>query len=177
MIIPFSIHFSPGVTTMKGNLKTLLLAAAAGAMMTMAAGAMAQAPAGGPGAGPPRGGPGMGAPLDRAGAIQRFGLGDPALNLTAAQKAELDKAADVYVAEMAKLPPMQMGQGGPPSPEAMAPRNKVRDDFNAAIAKVLNAEQKKTWETAQASRRGGPGGGMGGPPGGGAPGGGRPPGQ
>jgi len=159
-------------------LKTLLVAAAAGAMMTMAAGAMAQAPGGGPGAGPPRGGPGgpgMGAPLDRAGAIQRFGLGDPALNLTAAQKAELDKAADVYVAEMAKLPPMQMGQGGPPSPEAMAPRNKVRDDFNAAIAKVLNADQKKTWD-ARPQR--GAGGGMGGPGGaGGPPGGARPPGQ
>ena len=160
---------------MKGNLKTLLLAAAAGAMMTMAAGAMAQAPAGGPGAGPPRGGPGTGAPLDRAGAIQRFGLGDAALKLTDAQKAEIDKAADAYVAAMGKLPAMT--PGSPPSPEAQAARTKVRDDFTAAVNKVLNDEQRKTFEAAQASRRGGPGGGMGGPPGGGAPGGGRPPGQ
>jgi translation initiation factor IF-2 len=179
---------------MTGKLKTLLLAAAAGAMMTMTAGAMAQAPGGGPGAGgPPRGpgmgGPGMGGQLDRAGAIQQFGLGDAALNLTAAQKAELDKAADAYVTAMtavnAKFP---RTQGTPPSPEATAARAKPREDMNAAVAKVLTAEQKKTWDAAQAARprggpgggMGGPGGGMGGPPGGGPggpPGGARPPGQ
>lgn len=168
---------------MKSNLKTLLLAAAAGAMMTMAAGAMAQAPAGGPGAGPPRGGPGMGGPgmggpVDRASTIQRNGLADPALNLTAAQKAEIDKAADAYVAEVAKLPAMT--PGAPPSADAMAARTKARDNLTAAVGKILTAEQKKTWDAAQAARRGGPGGGMGGgmggPPGGG-PGGARPPGQ
>lgn len=168
---------------MKRNLKTLLLAAAAGAMMTMAAGAMAQAPAGGPAAGPPRGGPGMGGgmgmggPVDRASTIQRNGLADPALNLTAAQKAEIDKAADAYVAEVAKLPAMT--PGSPPSAEAMAARTKARENLTAAVGKILNADQKKTWEAAQASRRGpgmgGPGG-PGGPPGGG-PGGARPPGQ
>lgn len=178
---------------MTGKLKTLLLAAAAGAMMTMTAGAMAQAPGGGAG-GPPRGGPGMGGPgmggqLDRAGAIQRFGLGDEALKLTAAQKAELDKAADAYVAAMtavnAKYP---RTQGTPPSAEATAARAKPTEDMNAAVAKVLTAEQKKTWDAAQAARprggmggpgggMGGPGGGMGGPPGGGPggpPGGARP---
>jgi translation initiation factor IF-2 len=175
---------------MTGKLKTLLLAAAAGAMMTMTAGAMAQAPGGGPGAGgPPRGG--MGGPLDRAGAIQQFGLGDAALNLTAAQKAELEKAADAYVTAMtavnAKFP---RTQGTPPSAEATAARAKPREDMNAAVAKVLTADQKKTWDAAQAAQAarrggmgggmGGPGGGMGGPPGGGPggpPGGARPPGQ
>jgi hypothetical protein len=165
---------------MKSNLKTLLLAAAAGAMMTMAAGAMAQAPAGGPGAGPPRGGPGMGGPVDRASTIQRNGLADPALNLTAAQKAEIDKAADAYVAEVAKLPAMT--PGAPPSAEAMAARTKARENLTAAVGKILNADQKKTWDAAQAAqaaRRGGQGGGMGGPggPPAGGPGGARPPGQ
>jgi hypothetical protein len=173
------LHFFPsGVTTMKRNLKTLLLAATAGAMMTMAAGAMAQAPAGGPGAGPPGGGPGrggFGGPVDRASTIQRFGLGDASLKLTDAQKGEIDKAADAYVAAMGKVP--AAAPGGPPSPEVQAARTKARDDFTAAVNKVLNDEQRKTFEAAQASRRGGPGGGMGGPPGGGAPGGGRPPGQ
>ncbi|HWL63226.1 MAG TPA: hypothetical protein VNQ32_10530 [Steroidobacteraceae bacterium] len=166
-------------------MKTLLLTAAVGAMMTMAAGAMAQAPGGGPPrGGPGAGGPGMGGGMgmpanDRAGTIQRFGLNDPALKLTAAQTAEIDKAADAYVAEVAKVP---AGAGGPPSQEAMAARTKARDNLTAAVNKVLNADQKKTWEAAQAAQAqrrggmGGPGGGMGGPPGGGPPGG-RPPGQ
>lgn len=173
---------------MKGKLKTLLLTAAAGAMMTMAVGAMAQAPGGGPPrGGPGAGGPGMGGGMggmpanDRAGTIQRFGLNDPALKLTAAQTAELEKAADAYVAEVAKIP---AAAGGPPGPEAMAARTKARDNLTAAVHKVLNADQKKTWDAAQAAQAqrrggggmGGPGGGMGGPPGGGAPGG-RPPGQ
>ncbi|HUG73697.1 MAG TPA: hypothetical protein VMK82_09755, partial [Steroidobacteraceae bacterium] len=155
---------------MTGKLKTLLLAAAAGAMMTMTAGAMAQAPGGGPGAGgPPRGGPGAGAPLDRAGAIQQFGLGDAALNLTAAQKAELDKAADAYVTAMTAVNAQFPRAGGPPSAEATAARAKPREDMNAAVAKVLTADQKKTWDAAQAARpRGGAGGFGGGPPGGGA---------
>lgn len=179
---------------MNGKMRRLLLAAAAGAMLTMAAGAMAQAPGGGPGAGPPRGpggGPGMGGgfgpPTDRAGVLQRNGLDNAALNLTAAQKAEIDKAADAYLAEMQKVP--AAAPGGPPSPEVQAARTKARDNLMAAVNKVLNDEQKKTLEAAQAARRGGPGGpgggmrgpggpggGMGGPPGGG-PGGARPPGQ
>lgn len=124
---------------------------------------------------------------DRAGTIQRFGLNDPALKLSAAQTAELEKAADAYVAEVAKIP---AAAGGPPSQEAMAARTKASDNLTAAVNKVLNADQKKTWEAAraaQAQRRGGmggpggggmggPPGGMGGPPGGGPPGG-RPPGQ
>lgn len=165
---------------MKRKTGTLLLAVAAGAMMTMAAGAFAQAPAGGPpGGGPPRG-MGMGQP-DRAGTIQRFGLGDAALKLTDAQKAQIDKAVEAYVAEMTSVnQKYPMTQGSPPSQEAMGARTKARDDLNDAIGKVLNDEQKKTWEAAQASRRqGGPGGFGGGGPGGpgGPPGGGRPPGQ
>jgi hypothetical protein len=180
-------HFCYGGFTMTGKLKTLLLAVAAGAMMTMTAGAMAQAPGGGPGAGgPPRGG--MGGPLDRAGAIQQFGLGDEALKLTAAQKTELDKAADAYVTAMTAVNTQFPRGQGAPTPEATAARAKPREAMNAAIAKVLTADQKTTRDAAQAARprggpgvgMGGPGGGMGGPPGGGPggpPGGARPPGQ
>jgi hypothetical protein len=168
---------------MNGKMRRMLLAATAGALLTMAAGAMAQAPGGGaPGAGPPRGGPGMGGgfgpPTDRAGVIQRNGLGDAALKLTAAQQAEIDKAADAYLAEMQKVP--AAAPGGPPSQEVMDARNKARDNLMAAVNKVLNDEQKKTLEAAQAARRGGMGGGMGGPGGGmrgpGGPPGGAPPG-
>jgi hypothetical protein len=163
---------------MNGKMRRMLLAATAGALLTMAAGAMAQAPGGGaPGAGPPRGGGGFGPPTDRAGVIQRNGLGDAALKLTAAQQAEIDKAADAYLAEMQKVP--AAAPGGPPSPEVTAARTKARDNLMAAVNKVLNDEQKKTLEAAQAARRGGggPGGGMrgpggpGGPPPGGPPGG------
>lgn len=168
---------------MKGKFKAALLATAAGAMMMMAAGAQAQAPGGGPGGagGPPRmgGGGGMGmGQLDRAGTIQRFGLDDAALKLTAAQKAEIDKAADAYVAAMGKVnEKYPFTPGSAPNQEGMTARTKVRDDLTAAVNKVLNEEQRKTWEAAQASRRGpggmgGPGmGGPGGPGGGPRPGG------
>ena len=169
---------------MKRILKGGLLAAATGAMMMMAAGAFAQAPGAGPAGGPPRGmGMGMGAP-DRAGTIQRNGLDDAALKLTDAQKAEINKIADAYVAEVNAISqkyPMQPGAG--PNQEAMVARQTATQNLTAAVNKVLNAEQRKTWEAAQAARRaaapqrGGMGGGMGGPGGGrGGPGGARPPG-
>lgn len=143
------------------KIRSGLLAVATGAMMmVMAAGAQAQAPGGGagPGAGgPPRGG--MMGPVDRATTIERNGLADPALKLTAAQKAEIDKIADAFVAEVQKAPAGQ---------EAMAARMKARENMTAAVNKVLNDEQRKTWEAAQAARR--PAGGMGGPGGPGGPG-------
>jgi hypothetical protein len=131
-------------------------------------GAMAQAPAGGP---PRMGGGmggGMGAPADRPTTIQRQGLDDPALNLTAAQKAQIDKIVDGYIAEQKTLAEkFPMTPGSPPSQEAMAARMAARDNLNAAVGKVLDDSQKKTWEAARAARRppgGGMGGGAGGPP-------------
>ncbi|MEO6185553.1 MAG: hypothetical protein ABIP38_09015 [Steroidobacteraceae bacterium] len=137
-----------------------------GGMMAMLAvmavasvGAMAQAPAGGP----PRMGGGMGmGPADRPTTIQRQGLDDPALNLTAAQKAQIDKIVDAYVVEQKTLgEKFPMTPGSPPSAEAMAARTASRDNLNAAVGKVLDDSQKKTWEAARAARRP-PGGGMGG---------------
>lgn len=153
------------------KLKGLLAAGAASVMLVMAAGAAAQAPAGGP----PRGmgmGMGMMGPADKATTIERMGLNDAALKLTAAQKAEIDKLADGYVAEQKMLgEKYPMAQGSPPSQEGMMARRDAREKFNAAVGKVLNDEQRKTWEAAQAARRppmGGPGG-PGGPPAGAAP--------
>lgn len=139
--------------------KGMLVAGAAGMMALMAMGAAAQAPMGGP----PRGaGMGMMGPVDKASTIERMGLNDPALKLTAAQKAEIDKVAEAYVAEQKALgEKYPMGQGTPPSQEGMQARRAAREKFTAAVGKVLDEGQRKTWEAAQAARRppmGGPGG-------------------
>jgi len=107
-------------------------------------------------------GMGMMGPQDRPGTIERMGLNDPALKLTAAQKTEIDKIIDAYLADQkalaAKYP---MTPGSPPGQEAMQARRTARDNLNTALGKVLNDEQRKSWETAQAARRpqmGGPAG-------------------
>lgn len=167
-----------GDTTMNRKLRTLLVATAAGTMMTFAAGAFAQAPGGGPGGGARMGG-GFAQPTDAAGVIQQFGLGDAALKITDAQKPQLNKAAEAYLAEMKTVnEKYPMTQGQMPAQEAMQARTQVRERFTAEVNKVLNEQQRKTWEEAQAARRGGAGrGGMGGPGGGmGGPGGARGPG-
>jgi Spy/CpxP family protein refolding chaperone len=105
--------------------------------------------------------------------IQRFGLGTPELKLTDAQKGQIDKLADNYLAEMAKLPPMQQGQ--PPDQAALQARRVPQEKLIAEVGKVLTPDQKKTFDAQQAERQqrrggGGPGGfgggGPGGPPGG-----------
>jgi Spy/CpxP family protein refolding chaperone len=149
------------------NLKGMLVVAAA-AMSMVSMGALAQAPGGGP---PGGGRGGFQQPTDAAGVIQRFGLNAPELKLTDAQKASIEKLATAYLAEMQKLPPMQMQQGQPPSQEAMQAMMAPRTKLIAEVGKVLTPEQNKTFEAAQAARRGGGGGGFGGPPGGGPPGG------
>jgi Spy/CpxP family protein refolding chaperone len=156
------------------SLKGMLVVAAAGALAVVSMGASAQAPGGGPPGGGPGGarmGGGFGQPTDRAGVIQRFGLGAPELKLTDAQKGQIDKLADNYLAEMAKLPPMQQGQQMDQAAmqARMAPRTKLIDE----VGKVLTPDQKKTFDAAQQQRRGGGGpGGPGGPgPGGGGAGG------
>jgi Spy/CpxP family protein refolding chaperone len=142
-----------------------LVVATASVMAVFAVGAAAQAPAGGP---PRGGGMGMGmgmmGPQDRPGTIERMGLNDPALKLTAAQKAEIDKIVDGYIAEQKTLAEKYpMTPGSPPSQDAMQARRSARDNLNTALGKVLNDEQRKSWEAAQAARRP-PMGGPGGPP-------------
>jgi Spy/CpxP family protein refolding chaperone len=142
--------------------KKILAAAAASAVVMVSATAFAQAPGGGP---PPGGG--MRPPADKAGTIQRMGLDDPALKLSDAQKGQIDKIMDGYVAEQATLrAKYPMTQGSPPSQDMMTAMRTSRDNLNAAVGKVLNDSQRATWEATMAARRppgGGPGG-PGGPP-------------
>ena len=143
------------------------MAAILASLALASASAIAQAPGGGPpGGGAPRGG-GFGGPATKEQVMQRQGLTMPELKLTAAQTAELEKLAEKMAADQtalqAKFPTTP---GSPPSAEATAARTKMTEDFTAAVNKVLNDEQKKTW--AARPQRGGPGGGgAGGPPGGG----------
>ena len=145
-----------------------MLVVAAAAMTMVSAGALAQAPGGGP----PGGGGGFQQPTDAAGVMAQFGLNSPELKITDAQKASIEKLANAYLEEQKKLP--AAAPGGPPSPEARAARTALRTKFTDEVGKVLTPDQKKTFDAAQAARRGpgggGPGG-PGGPPGGGPPGG------
>jgi Spy/CpxP family protein refolding chaperone len=143
------------------KLRGMLVAVAAGTMM-MAVDVVAQAP---PAGGPPGGGMGMGmggAPMDKAGMTQRLALDDAALNLTADQKAKIDKILDAYIADQTKMR-AQMTQGSPPSQEMMGTMRTAREKLNSDVGAVLNDAQKKTWEASMAARR------PAGPPGGAPP--------
>jgi Spy/CpxP family protein refolding chaperone len=172
-----AVNNCPGGHMVSKKLKGMLVVAAA-TMSIVSMGALAQAPGGGPpGGGPPGGGRGGGfqQPTDVAGVIQQFGLGAPELKITDAQKASIEKLANVYLEDMKKVP--AAAPGGPPSQEVRDARNAARTKFTAELGKILTPEQNKTFEAAQAARRGGGpggGGGFGGPPGGGPPGGGPP---
>ena len=138
--------------------KKILTATAASAVVLVSATALAQAPGGGP---PPGGG--MRAPMDRPATISRMALDDPALKLTDAQKGQIDKIVDGYIAEQATLrEKYPMTQGSPPSQEAMTAMRGARENLNTAVGKVLNDSQRATWEASMAARR--PPGGPGGPP-------------
>jgi Spy/CpxP family protein refolding chaperone len=134
------------------------MAVIAGVLALATVNVMAQAPAGGPGRGM---GMGMGA-ADRPTTIERNGLNDPALKLSDAQKAQIDKIVDGYVAEQKTLrEKYPMAQGSPPSQEAMTAMRSARENLNTAVGKVLDDKQRATWQAAQAARR--PLGGGGGP--------------
>jgi Spy/CpxP family protein refolding chaperone len=130
---------------------------------------LAQAPQGGGMRG--MGGMGM-MPMDRAGVEQRLALDAEGLNLTAAQKSQIDKIVDDYIVEQGKLrEKYPMTPGTPPGQEAMTAMRSSRENLNTAVGKVMNDGQRKTWEAAMAARR--PAGPMGpmGPMGPGGPGG------
>jgi hypothetical protein len=99
--------------------------------------------------------------MDRPAMISRMALDDPALKLTDAQKGQIDKVVDGYIAEQATLrEKYPMTQGSPPSQEAMTAMRGARENLNTAVGKVLNDSQRATWEASMAARRppGGPGG-------------------
>jgi hypothetical protein len=97
--------------------------------------------------------------------ISRMALDDPALKLSDAQKGQIDKLVDGYIAEQSTLrEKYPMTQGSPPSQEAMTAMRGARENFTSAVGKVLNDSQRATWEASMAARRP-----PGGPPGGGPP--------
>jgi Spy/CpxP family protein refolding chaperone len=139
--------------------RKILTATAASAVMLVSASAFAQAPGGGP---PPGGG--MRGPMDKPTMISRLGLDDAALKLSDAQKGQIDKLVDGYIAEQATLRgKYPMTQGSPPSQDMMNAMRSSRENLNTAVGKVLNDSQRATWEATMAARRP-PGGGPGGPP-------------
>ena len=109
----------------------------------------------------------MGGQMDRAGVEQRLALDAAGLNLSADQKAQIDKLVDAYIAEQGKLRAQHpMTPGTPPSQEMMTAMRSARENLNAAVGKVMNDKQRSTWEAALATRRPmGPQGGPMGPPG------------
>jgi Spy/CpxP family protein refolding chaperone len=127
----------------------------AGVLALAAVNVMAQMPGGGRGMG-------MGA-ADRPTTIERLGLNDASLKLSDAQKAQIDKIVDGYVAEQKTLrEKYPMTPGSPPSQDAMTAMRSSRDNLNTAVGKVLDDTQRASWQAAQAARRppgGGPGGG------------------
>jgi hypothetical protein len=141
------------------KLRGMLVAVAAGAMTMMAMNVVAQAP---PGGGPPRG---FGGPADKATTMQRLALDAEGLNLSADQKAKIEKLVDGYIADQEKMR-AQMQPGSPPSQEAMGAMRTARETLNAEIGKVMTDAQRTTWQAAMAARRPamGPGGPGGGPP-------------
>lgn len=86
--------------------------------------------------------------------IMQQGLNSSSLNLTTAQKAEINKIVDVFVAELIVLNkehPVEPGK--PATPAAIQTRQSAVGKLNTALGKVMNQEQRRTWESAQAARR------------------------
>jgi len=107
------------------------------------------------------GGGGFQQPTDAAGVMAQFGLNAPELKVTDAQKASIEKLANAYLEEQKKT------AGGDAGRSAEARRREplarpLRTKFTDEVGKVLTPDQKKTFDAAQAARRGPGGGGPGG---------------
>jgi Spy/CpxP family protein refolding chaperone len=123
------------------------MATAAVAFCAVASVASAQG-TGGPPPGAPDKGPGMG----RGGMSQMLFNG---IDLTDAQKAEIDKIREKYRAEMKALRPEggpgsagAPGAGGPPqmTPEARAKFDEIRNKQNAELRAVLTTAQQAIFD-------------------------------
>jgi len=140
---------------MQGNrLKGMRAAMSAGAVLMLAAGAMAQTPSPAPSA--PRTGNG----LDRIGVIDRplilkqVGLDEQAVGLTSEQKSQVDQIVDTFLAEDKALhEKYPVTPGVAPTPEALAARLAARKKMSNALRKVLTADQRKAWQAALATRQ------------------------
>lgn len=86
----------------------------------------------------------------RAGVILYYNLNAAELRLTQRQKAQIDEIADAYVRAVKQIPPIQ--QGGQPTPEAIQAQRAPRQNLISAISRVLDAEQRQTFEALQQRR-------------------------
>lgn len=134
------------------------LASVVGTMMLTSSKAIAQSHPGQLITDPPRG-----LELDRAGTIQRFGLGDPALELSDAQKSQIDRAAATLAAESAEILLKSSVLQEPRRPDrptlttldraGMEALNQARIRFTDAVKNILNQDQKRTWESKRNGRQ------------------------
>ena len=119
------------------------MAVAGVAFLGVASMANAQAPQGGPQGGPPQGAPRMG----RGGMSQMLFAG---IELTDAQKAEIQKIGEKYRAEREALRPAGAQQpGGPPAPVDSATRAKMdalSTKSRAEYRAVLTADQQAIFD-------------------------------
>lgn len=128
--------------------KGILLAALACGMTTHA---IAQAPKGEMQLLPGQGGA-FGKSLNRASVVESQGLNNPALRLSSAQNAEIDKIVSTYLEDQRRLAEKFPAGRAPPSVEAILAQDKVLVAFNTALSQVMDDEQRKAWKAAQAAR-------------------------
>ncbi len=86
--------------------------------------------------------------------ILQSGLNNSALNLSTAQKAEVDKIVDQFVKELLVLGETHpIEQGKRMSSAALERRQMAVGKLNASVNRIMNAEQRKTWENDKTARR------------------------
>jgi hypothetical protein len=125
------------------KLRGMLLAATAIAMTLVSLELSAQTPAD---ASPVRGAQSA----SRAGVILYYNLNAAELRLTSRQKAQIDEIADAYIRAVKQIPPIQ--RGGQPTQETIQAQRAPRQNLITAISRVLNAEQRQTFEVLQQHR-------------------------
>lgn len=99
--------------------------------------------------------PGSGAfgTVSRAATINSLGLNSPALKLTTAQKAKIDSVVYAYMAEQKSLDELlPIGRDRQPNQEAIRARQVAHENLTAAVAALMNDEQRKTLAAEQAKR-------------------------
>jgi hypothetical protein len=91
--------------------------------------------------------------LDRASVVDIHGLDNPALRLTARQQTEVEAIIrsylEAYKKITAKFPAVR---GEFPTADSIIARQDALVKFTTDLRKLMNDEQRKTWETAQAAR-------------------------
>lgn len=92
----------------------------------------------------------------RADLMTRFSLTTPGLELTADQKARIDRVLDAYTAESRRI---RGNSGGQMSDRQNAELSEVRAATSQQIGAVLNEDQRRVWNAAVAQRRAGGGAG------------------